>query len=154
MAIINSEMWEEALRNTTGPRDTETVDGNTYCTKHKDITTLPLHKFVRKMRNTTRDAETVDGNTCCTKCRDTPLRKLVRKMPKVAKVVLNKCIVTNSKGKVSIMWLYRCTWYTVKSENCQFDEGLQGLKLSWDYTIEMSKCYTGIIHFAQQITAK
>ena len=37
--------------------------------------------------------------------------------------------------------------------NCQLDKGLKGPKLSWDNTSKMSKCYTGIIHFAQQITA-
>ena len=34
---------------------------------------------------------------------------------------------------------------------CQFDKGLKG---RWDYTSEMSKCYTSNdIHFAQQTTA-
>ena len=70
MAIINSEKWDEALRNTTG------------------------------------DTKTEGNNTCCTKCggnTTTPLRKLIRKMPEVAKVVLNKCIVTKNEGEVSIM---------------------------------------------------
>ena len=75
MAIISSEVWEEALRNTT--RGTKTVDNKICWTKHRDITT-------------------------------TPLRKLITKMPKVAKMVLNKCVVTNAESKVSIMWLYRC----------------------------------------------
>jgi transient receptor potential cation channel subfamily A protein 1 len=70
MAIVNSEKWDEALRNTTG--DTKTEGNNTCCTKR-------------------------GGNTT------TPLRKLIRKMPEVAKVVLNKCIVTKNEGEVSIM---------------------------------------------------
>ena len=68
------------------------------------MTIISSEMWEMALRNTTSDTETVHNKTCCTKRRDittTPLRKLIRKMPRVAKVVLNNCVVTDSKGKVS-----------------------------------------------------
>ena len=62
-------------------------------------------KWEEALRNVTEDTEIEDNTTCCTKRSDTtttPLRKLIRKMPEVAKMVLNKCIVSNAGGKVRI----------------------------------------------------
>ena len=94
MAIISSEMWQEALRNLS-----ETV-------APRDITTTPLRHTTSPHTHTTTPLRHTTSQHLHTHHFTTPLRKLIRKMPKVAKVVLNKCVVTNAEGEVSIMWLY------------------------------------------------